>query len=180
MKKTILLLGVIFLLLLILGIVAFFFWNHSTVPAENTLPSENISQEENILFVQNTTENINIIPEPPVLAYTGMFELPLNGATGFASVALPLYENNPTDGTAKKLATVSAGKAFCIQEESGKYFRVTLADETTGWIESKYCLVNLPDILPSIVYDDTNSYASIFRSSGYALDGITGKRINQR
>ena len=93
MKKNILLVGVIFLLLLILGIVAFFFWNHSTVPSENMLPSENIAQEENILFVQNTTENTNVIPEPPVSVYTGMFELPLNGSTGFASVALPLYEN---------------------------------------------------------------------------------------
>ena len=177
MKKTILLLGVIFLLLLILGIATFFFWNHTSTPTENTLPSENVSQQENILFVQNTTENTNVIPEPPVSVYTGMFELPLNGSTGFASVALPLYENIPTDGSAKKLATVSAGKAFCIQEENGEYFRITLVDETAGWIESKYCLINLPDILPSIVYDDTNSYSSVFRSSGYALDGITGKRL---
>lgn len=75
MKKTILLLGIIFFLLLILGVGIFFFWRHTSTPTENTLPSENISQEENILFVLNTTEipilflNHLLIQQQFILAY---------------------------------------------------------------------------------------------------------------
>lgn len=180
MKKIIAILGIFLLVVLAIGFGIFFARNNKKAPTEPPSPMVNSTQEENDLLVLNSTENANVVPEPntnPTTVYTGIFELPLNGTTGFTSVSLPLYENNPANGTTKKLSTLSAGKPFCIQEEDGEYFRVTLADETTGWIESKYCLVNLPDIIPSIVYDDTNSYSSIFRSSGYALDGITGKRL---
>ena len=36
-------------------------------------------------------------------------------------------------------------------------------------------MINLPDVIPSIIYDDTNSYSSIFRSNGKDIDGITYK-----
>lgn len=38
-------------------------------------------------------------------------------------------------------------------------------------------MINLPDVLPSIIYDDTNSYSSIFMSSGKELPNITGKAL---
>ena len=38
-------------------------------------------------------------------------------------------------------------------------------------------MINLPDVIPSIIYDDTNSYSSIFRSNGKDLDGITSKAL---
>lgn len=182
MEKIYILLGVILLVILAIGVGIFFFWKHPATQEENMASLDNtlanVADIDNTLLV-NTTTNINTSEEskPTATVYTGEFELPLNGTTAFASVSLPLYEGNPANGTSKKVTTISAGKAFRILEESGTYFCVTLADETTGWIESKYCLVNLPDIIPSIVYDDTNSYSSIFRSSGYALDGITGKRL---
>lgn len=38
-------------------------------------------------------------------------------------------------------------------------------------------MINLPDVVPSIVYDDTNSYCSLFRSSNKDLPNITGKAL---
>ena len=38
-------------------------------------------------------------------------------------------------------------------------------------------MVNLPDIVPSIVYDDTNSYSSLFKSSEIDIPNVTGKQL---
>ena len=112
-------------------------------------------------------------------SYNGIFELPLNGTTGFASVSLPLYKQIPSNEALEefKIMTLKPGQAFKILKESSEWFYIELSNSTKGWLESKYCLVNLPDLIPSIIYDDTNSYKSIFRSSGYALENITGNAL---
>ena len=38
-------------------------------------------------------------------------------------------------------------------------------------------MINLPDITPSIIYDDTNGYSSIFRSSEIDIPNVTGKQL---
>ena len=38
-------------------------------------------------------------------------------------------------------------------------------------------MINLPDIIPSIIYDDTNSYSSLFKSSGIDIPNVTGKKL---
>ena len=38
-------------------------------------------------------------------------------------------------------------------------------------------MINLPDIIPSIVYDDTNSYQSLFTSSYTAIPNVTGEKL---
>ena len=38
-------------------------------------------------------------------------------------------------------------------------------------------MVNLPDLVPSVIYDDTNAYCSVFRSSGRVIPGITGEKL---
>lgn len=178
MKK--LLLFLIILLVILLGILtASYFAQNPTV-----LNSNNISNQlENTLDASTEYENnvndlsSNIEPEekrPEDDLYSGIFELPINGTTAFASVSLPLYRNNSMDGV---LLTLSPGKAFKILEESSGFFYVELSDSTKGWVEGKYCLVNLPDLIPSIIYDDTNSYKSLFRSSGYELENITGRAL---
>lgn len=94
------------------------------------------------------------------------------------------------------LAVLAPGTAFTILEEADGWWRVTTeitdgvtirdttgdetGDETgnvTGWIEYRYCLINLPDVIPSIIYNDTNSDASLFVSSGKDIPGITGKAL---
>ena len=156
-------------------------------------------------------------------SYNGIFELPLNGTTGFASVSLHLYKQIPSNNLSNEVSneisnnvsnelsnggtvevseetlqkaidealakalneslkeititTLKPGQAFKILKESSDWFYVELSNSTKGWLESKYCLVNLPDLIPSIIYDDTNSYKSIFRSSGYALENITGNAL---
>jgi D-alanyl-D-alanine dipeptidase len=38
-----------------------------------------------------------------------------------------------------------------------------------------HCLINLPDIVPSIIYDIANAYKSVFVSGGKSIPGLTGE-----
>ncbi len=102
------------------------------------------------------------------------FELPVEGASGYASAPLKLRER--PDAASKAVAQLAAGAPFAITGMSGGWLGVR-TENASGWLDGKYCLVNLPDVVPSIVYDATNTYASVVRSSGMALPGVTGKAL---
>ena len=66
---------------------------------------------------------------------------------------------------------------FYIRQESGAYWQVCLLDGTVGWLQSAFCMINLPDVLPSIVYENPNAVASVFRTCGETIEGITGQKL---
>jgi D-alanyl-D-alanine dipeptidase len=103
------------------------------------------------------------------------FELPVQGAGGYTSIAMNLRAS--ADSSSKLIARLDAGTPFRILEQSGAWWRVRTATGAGGWLAHKYCLINLPDIIPSIVYDSTNTYSSKVVSSGKAIPGITGKGL---
>ena len=104
------------------------------------------------------------------------FELPLEGSTGFAGAAvMPLYEK--PDETSAVLRRLAAGDMFYIRQESGTYWQVCLLDGTVGWLQNELCMINLPDVLPSIVYENPNATASIFKTCGEDIEGITGQKL---
>ena len=104
----------------------------------------------------------------------GAFELPVNGATGYAAITLPVY------GTARVSVNVvnilNPGQGFTIISEDDEWWLIEV-NNTRGWVLHKYCLINLPDIIPSIVYDNTNTYFSLFKSSGFDIPNITGMAL---
>ena len=102
------------------------------------------------------------------------FELPLNGATGYASMNLSLFGEATADSS--NIGVISAGEAFTIISEENNYFYVYY-DGKYGWVDSTLCMINLPDVIPSIIYDNTNSYSSLYVSSGVELPGITGTKL---
>lgn len=69
---------------------------------------------------------------------------------------------------------IVAGESFTIMTESGDWWLIC-KDEVFGWIEHKNCMINLPDVIPSIIYDNTNSYNSIFTSLEENLPGVTNE-----
>jgi D-alanyl-D-alanine dipeptidase len=71
---------------------------------------------------------------------------------------------------------LEAGTAFEVVEEVGDWWYVQTATKS-GWVPHLYCFINLPDVIPSIIYDNTNTYASKFVSSGKAIPGITGQAL---
>ena len=106
--------------------------------------------------------------------YNLKFELPIEGTTGYAAIRLNIRKKaSPSSNLVEKL---EAGTGFEIIGESENWLKVK-TENVTGWAYKKYCMINLPDIIPSIIYDDTNSYSSIFKSSGVNIPNVTGIQL---
>lgn len=142
----------------------------------NLTNTDNSQNQENELNSSTNNEIIEVtIPEDDdnIPEYDFYFELPINGATGYASIDINVT-NKPN--SSKVIKTLSAGQGFTIISEDEDWWQIKV-DNTTGWVNTKYCMINLPDIVPSIIYDDTNSYKSLFRSSEISIPNITGKQL---
>ena len=107
----------------------------------------------------------------PTFAATGGFEVNIAGATGWnaTSLPLPVYDSE-TDG--KQITTVPAAEeaapiAFVLLEDNGgdRGEIGLVCDDNgnltsweggkvtkTGWVDKESIFVNLPDVLPGIVY----------------------------
>lgn len=110
-------------------------------------------------------------PDLPIWYEDSEFELPIIGAAGYPSVDQALYtEPNESSQT---LGVLPAGTPFEIRAEQGEWWYVETA-VSTGWLEHKFAFINLPDVIPSIIYNHTNSYDSQFRSSYYDIPDLTG------
>ena len=104
----------------------------------------------------------------------GLYELPVEGATGYASIKLSLFaEANEASAI---VTTAAPGQGFTILEELGDYWFVDMAG-TKGWIYNPLCIINLADIIPSMIYDNTNTYSSMLKSSGYDIANVTGEAL---
>ena len=91
----------------------------------------------------------------------------------------PDPEPTPTpDPLEDALLVLEPGTAFVILGESGDWWQVQ-TQGVTGWIEHRYCFINLPDVIPSMIYNDTNAYSSVFVSSGKDIPNITGAALYQ-
>ena len=136
----------------------------------NQAISPNITITENMINLNEVAEEQSkIIPD-----YNLQFELPVEGATGYAAIELNIRkEANSSASLVKKL---SPGAGFEITGKSGNWLKIKKG-KITGWANKKYCMINLPDIIPSIIYDDTNGYSSIFRSSEIDIPNVTGKQL---
>lgn len=112
---------------------------------------------------------------PAVAAAPAPFEVEVSGSTGYALCGLNLRSGPST--SYRVLKTMPAGTAFVILGEAGGFLHVRLPDATEGYASSTYIMVNLPDVIPSICYNATNSYDSQYRSLGEPLPGITGQAL---
>jgi len=113
-------------------------------------------------------------PEPAPLWYDGIFELPISGATGYASVSLSVYDN--PNRYANEVLTLTAGQGFTILIEYDDWWLIQI-DEVDGFVRNESCFINLPDVLPSIVYDITNAYSSVMSSAGIDIPNVTGQAL---
>lgn len=121
---------------------------------------------------------ITVPPAPlgPIEAnplYDG-FELPISGATGYATLATEVREG-PADQF-EVILNLEPGDVFTILSLAGDWLQIK-AGTVVGWMPSIQCLVNLPDVVPSIAYNNTNAYRSLFRASELKINGITGEKL---
>ena len=115
-------------------------------------------------------------PEPEVIIEnTGGFELPLEGTHGITLVDAAVYSSDQTGDRAG--STLPAGTAFTILQEGERRLLVCLSGGNLGWIDKNYIMVNLPDLIPSILYRDSNAEGSLMKNLGMDLKGITDKKL---
>lgn len=143
---------------------------------EQTETNESETASSSSTAEAGTSEEAAVVrpEESEPLLYEGDLELPVSGATGYASVRMDLKAT--VDAGAETLAALEAGTAFEVVEEVGDWWYVQTETES-GWVQHLYCFINLPDVIPSIIYDNTNTYASKFVSSGKTIPGITGQSL---
>lgn len=106
--------------------------------------------------------------------YEGQFELPINGAAGYTSVDTELLSG--PDHESDEIGTLPAGTPFEIIEEQEDFWLIE-TNVSRGWIPHLGAFVNLPDVVPSIIYNNTNASASVFRSSYIEIPEITGEQL---
>ena len=143
---------------------------------EQTETNESKTASSSSTAEAGTSEEAAVVrpEESEPLLYEGDLELPVNGATGYASVLMDLKAT--ADAGSETISELEAGTAFEVLEEVGDWWYVRTATES-GWVQHLYCFINLPDVIPSIIYDNTNTYASKFVSSGKTIPGITGEAL---
>ncbi|MFI3249822.1 MAG: M15 family metallopeptidase [Eubacteriales bacterium] len=149
-------------------------------PAEPIIPTQPIIEHQ----LETGTETPSQTSEQPLLLQTseystyvdpqGYFELPLEGATGYASI--PINVRGLPSSESTLLCSVSAGTGFTIIEEVGDWWQVKINGEQ-GYVYHDYCLLNLPDVLPSIIYQNTNSTQAVFTSSYLPIPNISVEQL---
>lgn len=89
-------------------------------------------------------------------------------------------------GKTEVLGKVKAAGALCVLDEQNGMFLVRTKD-MEGYIDSNYCLINLPEYLGDLcLYNITNSASSMYMVHEYEIPGVTGgvvpgyERVQQR
>ena len=158
---------------------------YQNVPVYQALPTPEQTTPNNTETPTPTPEstpNPNPYPDPsepnvtetPPINYDLVYELPINGATGFALLSMGLRESPDVNSNA--MANIAPGGAFRIISAQGNWWNVEYSGRT-GWVDNTFCMINLPDIIPSIIYSNPNHGGAEFRSSGYHLPGITNQQL---
>lgn len=144
-------------------------------PSAAPTPSPVPVATPSVIPVENETS-------PPIQSPTPAPSTPVPAASEESTVptALPVtaYASTPTSNAQGDglLAVLSPGSSFTILREKGEWWKVS-SSAGTGWVEHKFCMVNLPDVIPSILYDAVNSYSARYTSSGRKISGITGQAL---
>lgn len=75
------------------------------------------------------------------------------------------------------VGSAPAGKAYCVAAEENGLFKIAIG-KSYGYIDSNYCMINLPDYIGGLCsYDITNSYSAIYMVHDYGIPEITGTVI---
>lgn len=101
------------------------------------------------------------------------------GASVVYSTVWPIENLNvySTPDREEVIGTAPGAQAYCVLDIKDGMFRVRYGDGY-GWIDSNYCMINLPEMIGDICqYDIVNSYDSLYMAHEYELPTVTGEVI---
>lgn len=141
----------------------------------DTVPNDDLTTSTTTTPSRVTIDGIAYVGDAEAGRIATDFELPLQGATGFISVATEMYADAARTSL---IATLVPGDAFTVlAQPAADMWQIRTESGAEGYVENTYCYLNIADVIPSIVLDNTNSYASVFVSSGKEIPEITGERL---
>jgi len=101
----------------------------------------------------------------------------LVGATGYTALNGKKYLRAKATNSSKAIVVLKQEMPFRIisTTAAGTWWKVNYNGKI-GYVESAYCMINLPDYIPSITYKITNASSSLYKSSGVKLS-VTGEKL---
>lgn len=107
----------------------------------------------------------------------GSFSATLYGAVAWANQNINIRQQ--ANKNSKKLGTIPTGARMTILSDDNKttkYIKVKY-NNIEGYVYSDYIFINLPDIMPDMVYEITNADNSIFKTADTSIPNVTGKGL---
>lgn len=107
--------------------------------------------------------------------YEGQFELSIEGATGLVGNTKLSFVDERTG----EQINLDRGQTYTILgiSEDQEEFNIITQDGKIGKVPTKDAWINLPDIIPSIIYKISNNSEALYKARGESLDGITGEKL---
>lgn len=104
-------------------------------------------------------------------------EVSVLGASFWPNRKLPVFDGPYSE---REIGEVCPGERLIVLSEyvdSGR-FKIRLENDELGYVDSDYCMVNLPDYLGDLCsYDIKNSYCSAFTIHEFEIPGVSGEII---
>lgn len=105
----------------------------------------------------------------------GDFSVTIYGAQGWVTAQLNIRQQ--ANGTSTILGTIpESGRVTILDTDTNGFIKVKY-NNITGYISTSYLFINLPDVMPYVVYEISNANASIFKTAGYSIPNVTGKNL---
>lgn len=107
----------------------------------------------------------------------GNFSATLYGAVAWANQDLNIRAKATQNS--KKIGTVDAGDKMTIlssENSSTKYIKIKYNNQV-GYVYSNFIYINLPDVIPDMIYSISNADKSIYKTSGKSIPNVTGVNL---
>lgn len=107
----------------------------------------------------------------------GSFSATIYGANAWANQSLSIRKS--ASSSSSKIGTVPTGGKMTLlssENSSTKYIKVKY-NGTTGYVYSDYIYINLPDVIPDIIYEISNANKSIYKAANTKISNVTGKNL---
>mgnify|MGYP004557422631 CR=1 FL=1 len=110
-------------------------------------------------------------------AKIGNFSATLYGALAWTNRKVNIRQNPTTNS--KLLGSIPPGTKLTIlssDNSTTKYIKINY-NGTIGYVYSDFLLINLPDVMPDIVYSISNADKSIYKAANMSISDVTGKNL---
>lgn len=142
-----------------------------------TINNKKYYYKNNVLVKNTYVDYIYLDSNGVAQEKIGDFSATLYGAVAWANQDLNIREKATQNS--KKIGTVATGGKMIIlssENSSTKYIKIKYNDQV-GYVYSNFIYINLPDIIPDMIYNISNANKSIYKTSGKSIPNVTGSNL---